>query len=94
METLEVNDGGVIEVGEQHMEGMFDWAGLSAIYDNHGFKMWLDGFEQKVDTELLDRFSDAYSFEDAEAMYYDEFLYHLRIFRYISKNNDLPPRYW
>lgn len=81
-------------MGEQHMEGMFEWAGLSAVYDKHGFKLWLTGLDEGIDAELLDRFSDAYALENANAMYYDEFLFHLRVFQGISKNNDLPPRYW
>lgn len=81
-------------MGEKEMQEMFEWAGLSDVYDQHGYKMWLSGLEEKIDAELLDRFSDTYSFENAETMYYDEFLYHLRIFKNISKKNELPPRYW
>jgi hypothetical protein len=80
-------------MGEKEMQEMFEWAGLSTIYDQHGYKMWLSGLEDSIDAELLDHFADAYSFENAE-MYYDEFLFHLRIFKNIRKNNELPPRYW
>ncbi|MCM3121926.1 MULTISPECIES: hypothetical protein [Bacillaceae] len=80
-------------MGEKEMREMFEWAGLSTIYDQHGYKMWLSGLEDSIDAELLDHFADAYSFENAE-MYYDEFLFHLRIFKNIIKNNELPPRYW
>jgi hypothetical protein len=88
-----VKDGGD-RMGEQQFEDMFDWAGLSDVYEKHGFKMWLSGLDEGLDAELLDHFSDAYSLENAAAMYYDEFLFHLRIFQGISKHNDLPPRYW
>ncbi|WP_079509318.1 hypothetical protein [Mesobacillus jeotgali] len=81
-------------MGESEMQEMFEWAGLSNIYEKHGYKMWLSGLEDSIDAELLDHFADAYSFENAETMYYDEFLFHLRIFKNISKNNELPPRYW
>lgn len=81
-------------MGEKEMQDMFDWAGLSDIYENHRYKMWLSGLEETMDYELLDRFSDAYSFENAEVMFYDEFLFYLRIFKGICRNNDLPPRYW
>ncbi|MFT9596876.1 hypothetical protein [Mesobacillus sp.] len=81
-------------MGEKEMQDMFEWAGLSDVYEQHGYKMWLSGLEDNIDTELLDHFSDAYSFESAETMYYDEFLFHLRIFKNIRKNNELPPRYW
>jgi hypothetical protein len=81
-------------MGEQPMEEMFEWAGLSDIYEKHGYKMGLSGIEDSIDTDFLDAFSDAYSFENAEEMYYDEFLFHLKIFKGICKNNDLPPRYW
>lgn len=81
-------------MGEKEMQEMFEWAGLSAVYEQHGYKMWLSGLEETIDAELLDRFSDAYSFESAEALYYDEFLFHLRVFKGISKNTDLPTRFW
>lgn len=81
-------------MGEQELEDMFDWAGLSVVYERHAYKMWLSGLEESLDAELLDNFSNAYSFESAEAMYYDEFLFHLKIFKGICKNNQLPPRYW
>jgi hypothetical protein len=79
---------------KHHLENMFDWAGLSDVYDKHAFKMWLSGLEDGLDAELLDHFSDAYSLENAAAMYYDEFLFQLRLFQSITKNNDLPPRFW
>lgn len=81
-------------MGERDVEEMFEWAGLSDVYEQHGFKMWLNGIEESVDAELLDRFSDAYSFESTETMFYDEFLFYLRLFKGICKHNDLPPRYW
>ncbi|RSD26135.1 hypothetical protein [Mesobacillus subterraneus] len=81
-------------MGEKELQSMFEWAGLSDIYEQHGYKMWLSGLEDNIDSELLDRFADAYSFENAESMFYDEFLFHLRIFKGISKHNELPPRYW
>lgn len=80
-------------MGEHHLEEMFDWAGLSEVYEKHGFKMWLSGMENELDAELLDHFSDAYSLENAAEMYYDEFLFHLRIFQGIRNFNDLPPRF-
>ncbi|MEH7442204.1 hypothetical protein V7201_07660 [Bacillus sp. JJ1122] len=79
---------------EHELEDMFDWAGLSNVYERHGYKMWLSGLGEIIDAELLDNLSNAYSFESAEAMYYDEFLFHLKIFKGICKNNELPPRYW
>ncbi|WLR56852.1 hypothetical protein LC048_08280 [Mesobacillus subterraneus] len=81
-------------MGEMELEDMFEWAGLSNVYEQHGYKMWLSGLEDHIDNELLDHFSDAYSFEIAETMFYDDFLFHLRIFKNIRKNNELPPRYW
>lgn len=68
---------------------MFERAGFSTVYDQHGYKMWISGLEDSIDAELLDHVADAYSFENAETMYYDEFLFHLRIFKTISKNNVL-----
>jgi hypothetical protein len=81
-------------MGEQNLEDMFEWAGLADVYERHAYKMWLSGLEESVDAELLDNFSDAYSFESAEEMYYDEFLFHLKLFKGICKNNELPPRFW
>ncbi|WP_226641995.1 hypothetical protein [Mesobacillus subterraneus] len=81
-------------MGEKEMQDMFEWAGLSDVYEQHGYKMWLSGLEEHIDVELLDHFSDAYSFESAETMIFDEFLFHLRIFKNISKNNELPRRFW
>lgn len=80
-------------MAEENLEEMFEWAGLAGVYDRHEFKLWLSGMEKLVDRDLLEKFSDAYSIENAEEMHYDEFLFNLRLFKGICKNNELPPRY-
>ncbi|MDQ0411885.1 hypothetical protein [Mesobacillus stamsii] len=55
---------------------MFERAGFSTVYDQHGYNMWISALEDSIDAELLDHVADAYSFENAETMYYD-FLFQL-----------------
>lgn len=84
---------GVINLND-YVNEVFDDAGYPDLYDKHQYKFEISGVLDHVDREMLETFLDQYSFEDAEAVYYDEFVYHLRIFKNIYERNGLRYRPW
>lgn len=73
---------------QKEMEDIFDGAGWSDIYEKHQYKLWLTGMADELDERMLSAYLDAYSYEDADQLCFDEILYQLRIFRYIYDKNE------
>ncbi|WP_174734857.1 hypothetical protein [Mesobacillus harenae] len=74
-------------MNEEQVEDIFDWAGCSSLYKKHGFKIWVSGMMNQVDSDILESFLDHYSFEEAEELYFDEFQYHFQIYKNMYEKN-------
>ncbi|MCM3668448.1 hypothetical protein M3181_05455 [Mesobacillus maritimus] len=76
------------------LQELFDESGWSTIYEKYQYKLWLTGIDDELSEEMLRAYFDAYSYEDAEAICFDELLIQLKTFKYIYEKNDLKLYPW
>lgn len=72
----------------QQIEDVFDSMGYYHLREKLPFKLWLSGVLNDEETGFLESFLETYSFEDDQGLLFDDFMFHLRIFKRIAGGDD------
>ncbi|RIW28051.1 hypothetical protein D3H55_22260 [Bacillus salacetis] len=78
---------------EREMEEIFKLYGHSNMYEKLKNKLMLSSLLDDEGSELLESFFSSYDFRQGAAMSYEEFEFHIRVFKMLEKREVLPKVY-
>ncbi|WP_199426605.1 hypothetical protein [Thermaerobacillus caldiproteolyticus] len=74
----------------EQAEEIFNDYGYASLFQHIRYPLMISEAFNDVAPDVLSHFLDVYSFETAEVLSFEEFIYHLLIFKKIYMNNELP----
>lgn len=74
---------------QDSFEQVFSFAGHAALYEQLGSKLWMYRHWDEQDMHTLELFLEVYWFDEEQELLTDDFLYHFRIFKSMSHNQEL-----
>jgi len=75
---------------EEEMEEAFAVSGHYHLFRKLRYPIYISGEMDEVDSSVLESFFSWYSFDEDHPVFFDDFIYHFRIFRMLEKRNILP----
>ncbi|OCA83206.1 hypothetical protein A8F94_19025 [Bacillus sp. FJAT-27225] len=78
---------------EEEMADVFSLYGHGKIYEKLKYPLYVSGELDEVDRDKLESFFSWYSFDGEKPVFFDDFIYHFRLFQTITDRNILPEIY-
>jgi hypothetical protein len=84
---------GGVWMTEEEMADVFSLYGYGELYKKLKYPLFVSGELDKVDRSQLESFFSWYSFDSEKPVFFDDFVFHFRVFRRITGQDILPKLY-
>lgn len=78
-----------VQNDEVNFEQVFTFAGHAHLYERIGSKLWIYQHWSEEELHILELFLQVYGFDEEQALFMDDFLYHFRIFKNMHQYHDM-----
>lgn len=73
-------------MNKNDIQTVFERCALGHIGESFAYKLWIQGFGDEVEEEILEDFLLSFDYRDESSIFVHEFLYHFATFKIVRKS--------